>query len=121
MPPEDEPPAKRVPVDAERAFVLSDTLPDPASSLFFVPRQINEVLADALVVLDANTLLLPYGAGAASLRDVAGTFKALCKQERLYLPGQVVREFLRMRPAKIADLVQGIMDKVSQVRLPQVP
>jgi hypothetical protein len=60
------------------------------------------------VILDTNALLVPFGTGRESLAQIRHTYAQLVAQGRLFVPGQVVREFAVNRPAKLTDLHHAI-------------
>lgn len=103
---------------AENAFLLQDLLPDASDAYAADVRDIGEAVKDADVVLDTNVLLIPYGAGTASLSAITAVYDSLVSGKRLYLPAQVVREFIKNRPRKISELLQGISNKISRVLPP---
>lgn len=98
----------------ERVFLANDVLPKAADA--FVERidPIEDAVKTADIVLDTNVLLLPYGAGASSLKEIVAIFKTLKDKGRLFLPAQVAREFVKNRPNKLSDLQQGIADKIGK-------
>lgn len=96
-----------------------EVLPNAADSYAAQVRDINNAVKDSDVVLDTNVLLLPYGAGSDSLKAITKIFEKLTAESRLHLPAQVVREFIKNRPTKIAELYKGISDKVSRIQVPQ--
>lgn len=98
----------------ERVFLSDDLLPDPASSFQAVAPAVEEAIKTADIVLDTNVLLLPYGAGSSSLTQIIKALKSLAVKRRLFLPGQVVREFIRNRPNKLSELQQQLLDKISR-------
>jgi hypothetical protein len=102
----------------ERAFLALELLPDVAGAFSSEIRRLEEAIKDADVVLDTNALLLPYGAGADSLGRIVDVYRKLAQAKRLSIPEQVAREFIRHRPTKIAELYQGIADKLSRFTPP---
>lgn len=103
-----------------RAFLNRKTLPDAAQAFLWKAKGITEAIATADVVIDTNALLVLYGTGSNSLDEVSKIFKALSGAGRLYIPQQVAREFIKNRPQKIADLYQGMSDKVSKISVPEI-
>lgn len=101
-------------VSPERVFLANDVLPDPVQALLARVEPLDKAIENADIVLDTNVLLLPYGAGANSLRQVIEAFKRLKSEKRLFLSGQVAREFIRNRPSKLSELQQGLSDKMSR-------
>ncbi len=100
--------------DMERIFLSDDVIPDAADSFQATIPAVDDAIESADIVLDTNVLLLPYGAGSSSLAEITKALKALAEQNRLFLPGQVAREFIRNRPNKVGDLLQQLKDKVSR-------
>lgn len=103
-------------ISIERVFLANDVLPDAAAALADRIDSIEDAIKTADVVLDTNVLLLPYGAGANSLKEIVTIFKNLKEKGRLFLPAQVAREFVRNRPNKLSELQQGIADKIGRYR-----
>lgn len=104
--------------DAEAVFLAETLLPDAAAA-FPTPRKpVGYSLADADVVLDTNVLLLPYRAGPNSLQQIVAALTPLKNEGRLFIPGRVAREFTRLRPQKLGELLQAISDQASRVAAP---
>ncbi|NTU73748.1 DUF4935 domain-containing protein, partial [Candidatus Roizmanbacteria bacterium] len=70
------------------------------------------------IVLDTNVLLIPFGAGADSLTEIVKVYSEIKERQRLYIPAQVAREFVKNRPTKLAQLYQGISDRISKLTVP---
>jgi rRNA-processing protein FCF1 len=89
-------------------FHLTEKFPD-AKTIFstFVPP-LEECKDSALIVLDTNVLLLPYEIPPKNLNEIANTYKLLLKQNRVFIPSQVVREFAKIRGEKIKNLYHNI-------------
>lgn len=87
-------------------FIANTIYPDVEGLFAFSPKSLAELKKDALVVLDTNTLLLPYSIGPNSIKEIKQTYQKLARQKRLFIPGQVVREFAKNRTLKIAELYQ---------------
>jgi hypothetical protein len=98
----------------ERVFLANDLLPNAAEAFAERIASIEDAVKTADIVLDTNVLLLPYGAGASSLKHIISIFKNLKKEERLYLPAQVAREFVKNRPNKLSELQHGLPAKISK-------
>lgn len=98
----------------ERVFLADDLVPNAGEAFRNSVLPLDEVIKIADVVLDTNVLLLPYGAGSNSLSDIVKAFRKLAAEKRLYLPGQVAREFIRNRPNKLGELQQQLSDKMSR-------
>jgi len=98
----------------ERTFLADDLIPDAAAAFGYQVPSVEEAIKTADIVLDTNVLLLPYGAGSGSLGEIIKVFKPLAEKKRLFLPGQVAREFIRNRPNKLGELQQQLQDKISR-------
>jgi transposase-like protein len=109
---------KNIDFSPERAFLANELLPDAAAAYAAEIRDIKDAVKDADVVLDTNVLLIPYGAGTASLAAITSVYDTLKNSDRLYVPAQVIREFIKNRPQKIGELLQGIANKVSRTQAP---
>ena len=62
-------------ISIERVFLANDVLPDAAGALVDRIDSIDDAIKTADIVLDTNVLLLPYGAGASSLKEIIDVFK----------------------------------------------
>ena len=102
----------------ERVFLAEDILPDASSYFEDEPQRLEEAIEDADIVLDTNVLLIPFGAGASSLEQITKVYEEIKERHRLFIPAQVSREFVKNRPNKLAQLYQGISDKISQLTVP---
>lgn len=84
--------------------------------LVFQPTADLNPKADTVVVaLDTNALLLPYLIGKGDLSALADVYAKFAREERLFLPERVAREFIKNRDRKLADMAQAIDDRVSKM------
>jgi hypothetical protein len=90
-------------------FVLERVYPDPAPLLqaHKVPSA-NE--KSVLVALDTSALLLPYQIKSGNLTEVGKAFDRLFGEQRLFVPGRVVREFTKHRDEQLANVI-GALNK----------
>lgn len=95
-------------------FIANSIYPDAASVFAWRPEPIEEVKDECLVVLDTNVLLVPYTINPKNLDQIGDTYRSLVDQGRLIVPGQVAREFARLRANKLAELQQQLADKKSR-------
>lgn len=105
----------------EAAFLAEALLPNAASAFLLQKKTVGSALHEADVVLDTNVLLLPYRAGASSLKQIVAALTKLRDGGRLFVPGRVAREFARLRPAKLGELLQALSDQSSRVVAPDEP
>lgn len=102
----------------EQAFLIEDILPDTTCFFEDYPLGLESAIDDSNVVLDTNVLLIPYGAGANSLSEIVEIYSEIKSRNRLFVPAQVAREFVKNRPNKLAQLYQGISDRISKLTIP---
>jgi len=102
----------------EQAFLIEEILPDTTCFFEDEPLGLESAIDDSNVVLDTNVLLIPYGAGASSLSEIAEIYSEIKSRNRLFVPAQVAREFVKNRPNKLAQLYQGISDRISKLTIP---
>ena len=94
-------------------FWLNNVFPQ-ADDLFQVQQEgVDAIKSECLVFLDANVLLLPYEMGAESFSKIAEIYKGLCENDRLLIPAQAAREFIKNRANKLRDLMKAIGDQAS--------
>jgi len=87
----------------------------PEAEIIFTAdlKSLSQIKDEALVVLDTNALLVPYGIGKESLDQIRQTYEGLVSSQRLVIPGQVAREFAKNRSSKIGELFQQLTRKRS--------
>lgn len=99
--------------DSKDIFIASHSYPD-ADGVFYNDYQTLDQIRDhCLVILDTNALLVPYGISKSSLSQIEATYKSLAAANRLVIPGQVAREFVKNRPVKIGEIFQALSRKKS--------
>ena len=111
------PPEDAVVVDVKASFSLEDQFP-VATNLFqpyFVSLKGSN---DTLVSIDTNALLLPYSIGTGDLRAIGGVYRALAGEQRLFGSARVVREFIRRRDQKLAEMIKALGDGNSRLTIP---
>lgn len=79
-------------------------------------KSANEIMEDCIYILDTNVLLLPYSAGNKEINEIKRVYEVLIEQNKLFIPSQVVKEFVKNRPNKMKDMVHSISDYMSKVR-----
>ncbi len=98
-------------------FILYRTYPNAKNIFVNRTKAVEKVKDDCLVVLDTNILLLPYTISSSSLQEIKLVYEFLVKEKRLFIPGQVAREFAKNRPLKLAELHQQLLNKKSLFKL----
>lgn len=97
-----------------KEFSKKDIYPSPKDSFCFVLEAISEIKHEALVVLDANVLLLPFTTNIKNVQAIKELYTKLSKSDQLFLPAQAVREYLDNRAVKIADINEALQKKSNQ-------
>jgi len=99
----------------EKLSELYEIFPEPKSILEPDAATLEEAVKTGLVVLDTNTLLLPYGVTEDSLEDIKKVYKNLSSEKRLYVPAHVIREFAMNRGSKFSSMLNYFSQIQSQI------
>lgn len=102
-------------------FIRNSTYPDAEGIFSFVPRPLKDIKDDCLIVLDTNALLVPHTTGKESLQQIGNIYEKLVSAGRLFVPGQVAREFADNRVNKIRELYQQVATKKINIGLGNYP
>ena len=98
-------------------FVLEETFTSTAD--VFSSNELPSIRdGDVIVVLDTNTLLLPYSIKPDDLGALETVYRALADADRLCIPARVAREFIKNRDRLLADLLKALNDQKSRIQLP---
>lgn len=97
-----------------KEFSKKEKYPSPASAFAFTLDPIESIKDEALIILDANVLLLPFTADHNSINAIKDLYASLVKSDQLYLPAQVVREYLDNRAEKISNIYKNLNDNASK-------
>ncbi|GGE01991.1 hypothetical protein GCM10011390_21060 [Aureimonas endophytica] len=108
------------PANAPDHFWLSRLYPD-AHGVFQPTAAVDMNSPDVLVSFDTNALLLPYQMNTGDLAGLAGVYSKIAREDRLFLPEQVPREFIKHRDTKLADMVKALEDQISRLQGLSVP
>ena len=92
-------------------FISNSVYPDATHIFAYSPKSLNTIKDDCIIIIDTNALLVPYSIGKEGLEQIKKTYKKLVSEKRLFLPGQVAREFARNRANKLAELSQQLNSK----------
>jgi hypothetical protein len=88
-----------------------------ASSIFSADiRPISEIKDDCIFVLDTNALLLPYYTNSQDLTEIEKVLSLLVQSNRLFIPGQVAREFAANRPERIKEVFQTLNQQLNIIK-----
>jgi hypothetical protein len=99
---------------ATDAFIVESVFPDAAAVFTARASSLQDVREKAIIVLDTNALLVPYGIGSQTLAQIDATYTRLLTERRLAIPAQVAREFARNRTTKLSELFQRLTRRKSQ-------
>lgn len=97
-------------------FINNKIYPDAADIFATSVKTVASMKSKCLFVLDTNALLLPYTTSSKSIDELKKVYTKLIKENRLYIPGQVAREFAKNRPEKIKELFQQLNRKRDKVK-----
>jgi hypothetical protein len=92
-------------------FHLEERYPDAKNIFSMALPSVAEIKDHALIVIDTNVLLLPYGVQPKSLKDIEETYLTLILANRLFIPSQVAREFAKNRGKELENLYSRIHRK----------
>lgn len=98
-------------------FLLESAFPD-VQMLLSPSSKLSAAGVDVIIVLDTNVLLLPYNIGTDDFSAIAQVYRSLAKERRLYVPARVIREFIKNRDSKLADLLQALNVNHSKIFMP---
>lgn len=96
-------------------FIANEIFPD--SRLIFSQElpPVEELIESCIFVLDTNALLVPFSTSGKSLKEIQQVYSRLKNEKRIYIPGQVAREFATNRPEKLKQLFSQIKRKQNSV------
>lgn len=97
-------------------FYRDAVYPDAQGIFSFQSKSLAQIKNDCIVVLDTNSLLVPYTTGKESLDEIGRIYKQLASLNRLVVPGQVAREFAEHRVTKLKELYQQIARRKTSFR-----
>ncbi len=104
-------------MDIENDILVADMVYSDAKNIFKLPANtVDEIKKDCIVVLDTNVLILPFTVSSNSFTQISTVFEDLKKENRLYIPAQVAREFAKVRPRKLGDLYQKLSKQRNNIQ-----
>jgi len=99
-------------------FWLETVYPNASDAFFHAQKPLDSIKEGCLVVLDANVLLMPYRMGAQSFDEVRRVYDKLSKENRLVIPAQAAREFIKNRANRVRDVARELGRQVSLLQIP---
>src|SRR2546429_8496489 len=106
-------------------FIAQSIYPEAVSIFTSQLKPLEEIKDDCYIVLDTNVLVSPYIIGKEDpckddlLEQCQITYKKLIEQKRLIIPGQVAREFTKIRIEKLAELYHQLSLKKQTQPIPR--
>lgn len=97
-----------------KEFSKKEIYPSHKESFSFVLEAVSDIKDEALIVLDANVLLLPFTSNVKSVQAIKKLYSRLALSDQLFLPAQAVREYLDNRAIKISDINAALQTKSTQ-------
>ena len=94
-------------------LIYKKIYPDAGAIFNLNVEPIEKIKENCIYVLDTNFLLTPYTTSKTSLKDITAIYKKLIDQQRLFIPGQVAREFAMNRPKKIKEIFSSLTKRLS--------
>ncbi|PSV18238.1 HNH endonuclease [Photobacterium kishitanii] len=95
-------------------FNKKEIYPSPSKSFSFNLEPISDIKDEALIILDANVLLLPFTTDVKNVEAIKELYQALVANDQIFLPAQAVREYLDNRAKKLADINESLQKKSNQ-------
>ncbi|UGX93094.1 PIN domain-containing protein [Bradyrhizobium barranii subsp. barranii] len=95
-------------------WALEDVFPQ-LSGLLGPSAHLSASDKDTLVVLDTNALLLPFYANKEELLQIEKVYAKLASESRLFVPARVIREFIKNRDGRLAEIAKTLNDKRTSV------
>lgn len=91
---------------------------DSLKKYLFQPRNVEEIIPTAKVVIDTNFLLSGYQYRGLTFREIIETLTKLNAEGRLIIPSHVLKEFFKRRPEIIVSMIQSIQQHRDKIQAP---
>lgn len=99
-------------------FITKRLFPDAKGLLTAEHEYVGDVIGSCDFVVDTNILLVPYVTGSESFDKITEIYEKLVGEERIFLPGQVAREFVKNRSSKLTELYSNLSARKSKIVKP---
>ena len=101
-------------------FYLEKVFPE-ADKIFSVNyKTIDEIKDNCVYIFDTMVLLVPYLTSKESVQDFNKIFQNLKKNNKLFIPARVAREFAKNRGQKIAEAYNKIIESQERLNKSQI-
>lgn len=97
-------------------FIANRVFPNAKDVFAVSGNPISEIKDECLFVFDTNSLILPYTTSSESLDEIKKVYSKIIHENRMFIPGQVAREFAKIRPEKIKEVFQQLTRSRSKVQ-----
>lgn len=94
-------------------FNKQEIYPSPSRAFSFFLEPIEDIKEEALIVLDANVLLLPFTTDVNDVEAIKSVYIQLVESDQIFLPAQAIREYLDNRANKLANINETLQKKSS--------
>ncbi|HBC3807720.1 TPA: DUF4935 domain-containing protein [Vibrio alginolyticus] len=95
-------------------FNKKDIYPSPKRAFSFFLEPVESIKAEALIVLDANVLLLPFTTDVKDVEAIKSVYTQLVQSDQIFLPAQAIREYLDNRASKLSNINEVLQKKSNQ-------
>lgn len=93
----------------------------PVDLIRFRPRPVEDLVGDALVVLDTNVLLSPFNLERRSWAGIQEKLQILSDTGRLRIPKHALREFLENRAARLTEAYRKLKETDTTIKWIELP
>lgn len=100
-------------------FIAQKLFPDAKALLLTENNPVKSILDTCNFVIDTNVLLVPYLTGSDSFDQLLKIYQKLVTEKRIFIPGQVAREFVKNRSNKITELYSNLSSRKSKTVKPE--
>ncbi len=97
-------------------FIKNSIYPTADKIFTTQPKPISSAKDDCIFVIDTNALLVPYHTTSQDLEYINLIFSSLIERRRLFIPGQVAREFASNRSDRIKELFQQLNRRINTIQ-----
>ncbi len=90
--------------DKKDLFYLDKVFPEADKIFSENFKSANEIIANAIIVLDTNVLLVPFDTNEKNVKDIKEIYSKYKKENRLFISSRTAREFANNRANRIGDI-----------------
>lgn len=98
-------------------FIKNKKYKDVSKIFSYDFKTVEEVKSDCIFVIDTNVLLLPFETEQKDLNEIEKIYRKLIRENRLFIPAQVAREFVDNRGDKLKSIYDYLNSR-KQIELP---